>query len=56
VTGSFTIIRRDKSVVDYSAEPEGILIPNTKEIKEIQLDDVRWILVIEKEVCIFSPF
>jgi meiotic recombination protein SPO11 len=55
VAGSFTIIRKDKSVVDYSAEPEGILIPTAKEMKEIQLDRVRWILVIEKEACCSLP-
>jgi meiotic recombination protein SPO11 len=50
VAGSFSVIRKDKSMVDYSAEPEGILTPNSKEIEDIQPDDVRWILVIEKEV------
>ena len=55
VAGSFAIIRKDKSVVDYSAEPEGILTPNSKEIEDIQLEDVRWILVIEKEVWSYLP-
>lgn len=50
VAGSFSITRKDNSVVDYSTEPEGILIPNSKEIESTLLDDVQWILVIEKEV------
>ena len=50
MVGSFAITRKDTSVVDYSSEPEGVLIPNLKEIADINLDEVRWILVIEKEV------
>jgi hypothetical protein len=44
-------------MVDYSSEPEGILLPNTKEIQSFQFHDVSWILVIEKEVfeLPFSP-
>ncbi|TVY13582.1 Meiotic recombination protein rec12 [Lachnellula arida] len=49
VAGSFTTTRNDASIVDYSSAPEGILIPNPKEIQDITLDNVRWILVIEKE-------
>ncbi|TVY41187.1 Meiotic recombination protein, partial [Lachnellula subtilissima] len=49
VVGSFAITRKDRSVVDYSSEPEGVLIPNLKEIADINLDEVRWFLVIEKE-------
>jgi hypothetical protein len=37
-------------MVDYSSEPEAILLPNTKEIQSFQFLDVNWILVIEKEV------
>jgi meiotic recombination protein SPO11 len=53
--GSFTVIRKDESIVDCSAELEGILIPTAKDIKDIQLDHVRWILVIEKEVRCACP-
>ncbi|TVY87160.1 Meiotic recombination protein, partial [Lachnellula willkommii] len=49
VAGAFTITRKDASIVDYSSALEGILIPNPKEIQDITLDNVRWILVIEKE-------
>ncbi|TVY82608.1 Meiotic recombination protein rec12 [Lachnellula suecica] len=51
VSGSFTIIRKDNSVVDYSAEPGGLLIPDPKNIQEVELEGVKWILVIEKEAC-----
>lgn len=30
---------------------QGMLIPNIRDIKNFQLQDVQWILVIEKEVC-----
>ncbi|TVY31925.1 Meiotic recombination protein, partial [Lachnellula occidentalis] len=49
VAGSFAITRKDSSIVDYSSAAEGILIPNPKEIQDINLDNVQWILVIEKE-------
>lgn len=66
VVGSFAVRKRDQSVVDYTTEPEvcpfilsaalgtnalqGFLVPNTKDIENILLFDVKWILVIEKEV------
>ncbi|KAG0646636.1 Meiotic recombination SPO11 [Hyphodiscus hymeniophilus] len=49
VAGSFKLTRNDGSVIDYWAESEGMLIANTREIKSLQLQDIRWILVIEKE-------
>ncbi|KAH6665770.1 Spo11/DNA topoisomerase VI subunit A [Halenospora varia] len=49
VAGSFSIVRKYKSVIDFSTEDEGILVPNTREIEQIELQDVKWILVIEKE-------
>jgi meiotic recombination protein SPO11 len=44
------IKRKDNSIIDYSSEQEGILIPNVREIQSFRLNDVEWILVIEKEV------
>ncbi|KAF4632534.1 hypothetical protein G7Y89_g5596 [Cudoniella acicularis] len=49
VAGSFTITRNDKSTADYSSESEGVLVPNPKETREVHLNEVKWILVIEKE-------
>ncbi|KAK0128751.1 hypothetical protein ONS95_000704 [Cadophora gregata] len=49
VAGSFRLTRKDKSVIDFALEPEGILVPNPNDIETIQFLDVRWILVIEKE-------
>ncbi|PMD12317.1 DNA topoisomerase IV, alpha subunit [Hyaloscypha hepaticicola] len=49
VAGSFSIKRKEDSIIDYSIESEGILIPGVKEIESIWMFDVRWILVIEKE-------
>ncbi|KAH7383513.1 Spo11/DNA topoisomerase VI subunit A, partial [Cadophora sp. MPI-SDFR-AT-0126] len=49
VAGSFRLTRRDKSVIDFTLEPEGILIPNPNDIESIQFLSVMWILVIEKE-------
>jgi len=44
------IKRKDNSIIDYSSEQEGVLIPNVREIQSFRLNDVEWILVIEKEV------
>ncbi|PVH71088.1 DNA topoisomerase IV, alpha subunit [Cadophora sp. DSE1049] len=49
VAGSFRLTRRDKSIIDFTLEPEGILIPNPNDIESIQFLSVKWILVIEKE-------
>ncbi|KAH7330466.1 Spo11/DNA topoisomerase VI subunit A [Rhexocercosporidium sp. MPI-PUGE-AT-0058] len=49
VAGSFRLKRRDTSVIDFTLEPEGILIPNPNDIEIIQFLNVKWILVIEKE-------
>lgn len=47
--GAAQICRRDGSLLDASAEPEGTLVPNIKEILSVDMAGVRWILVIEKE-------
>ncbi|KAL5313601.1 hypothetical protein ACEPPN_018022 [Leptodophora sp. 'Broadleaf-Isolate-01'] len=49
VAGSFRLTRRDTSVIDFTLEPEGLLIPNPNDIETIQFLDVKWILVVEKE-------
>lgn len=49
VAGAFTANRRDGSIIDFTIEAEGVLVPNPTGIESIQLTDVRWILVIEKE-------
>ncbi|CAG8972767.1 hypothetical protein HYALB_00006859 [Hymenoscyphus albidus] len=49
VAGSFTITKKDGSTVDFSVENEGILVPNSKDLQNIQFQEVEWILVIEKE-------
>jgi meiotic recombination protein SPO11 len=50
IAGSLRIRRKDNSIIDYSLEQEGGLIPNTKDIHSFQLNDVSWVMVIEKEV------
>jgi len=52
IAGHFTIVRKNGSIVDYTSEFDGHLIPNTKEIQALQLIDIRWILIIEKEVSV----
>ncbi|QSZ31276.1 hypothetical protein DSL72_000839 [Monilinia vaccinii-corymbosi] len=49
VAGSFVIKRRNKSVMDYSSTADSQLVPWVKEIEDIDLLQVKWILVIEKE-------
>ncbi|KAE9364749.1 DNA topoisomerase IV, alpha subunit [Stipitochalara longipes BDJ] len=49
VAGSFSVERKDGSKIDYSIEPEGILIPSIKDIANVQVSNIQWILVIEKE-------
>ncbi|EPE33517.1 DNA topoisomerase IV, alpha subunit [Glarea lozoyensis ATCC 20868] len=49
VAGAFSLTRKDKSRIDYSEEIEGTLVPSTKEKLDIELNEVKWILVIEKE-------
>ncbi|RDW78381.1 hypothetical protein BP5796_06233 [Coleophoma crateriformis] len=49
VAGSFSIEKKDKSIVDFSSDSEGLLVPNSKDIDNVLIGNVRWILVIEKE-------
>ncbi|KAI9807247.1 MAG: hypothetical protein M1825_005965 [Sarcosagium campestre] len=43
------LVRVDGSVLDYSREAEGTLVPSQKEVGNIDASDVDWVLVIEKE-------
>ncbi|PMD37215.1 DNA topoisomerase IV, alpha subunit [Hyaloscypha variabilis F] len=50
VAGAFSIERKDGSKIYHCTEPEGILIPpSIKDIANVRLAYVNWILVIEKE-------
>ncbi|KAB8304012.1 hypothetical protein EYC80_005362 [Monilinia laxa] len=53
VAGSLVIKRRNKSTMDYSSAAESQLMPWVKEIEHIDLVQVKWVLVIEKEVATF---
>ncbi|KXS98678.1 hypothetical protein AC578_1264 [Pseudocercospora eumusae] len=47
--GAFELCRRDGSIIDASADQEGILIPSLKDVLSISMSKAKWILVIEKE-------
>ncbi|TEY86522.1 hypothetical protein BOTCAL_0006g00010 [Botryotinia calthae] len=49
VTGWFVMKRRNQSAMDYSSAADSQLVPWVKEIEEMNLSHVKWILVIEKE-------
>ncbi|TGO47738.1 hypothetical protein BCON_0265g00110 [Botryotinia convoluta] len=49
VAGWFVMKRRNQSVMDYSSAADSQLVPWVKEIEEMDLSQVKWILVIEKE-------
>ncbi|CAG8961776.1 hypothetical protein HYFRA_00006319 [Hymenoscyphus fraxineus] len=49
IAGSFTVTRKDGSTIDFSVENEGTLVPNSKDLQNVQFQEVEWILVIEKE-------
>lgn len=49
IAGATTFLRNDGSTTDASIDPEGILVPNLKEVLSADLTAVKWVLVIEKE-------
>ncbi|TGO86400.1 hypothetical protein BPOR_0307g00090 [Botrytis porri] len=49
VTGWFIMKGRNQSTMDYSSAADSRLVPWVKEIEEMDLSRVKWILVIEKE-------
>ncbi|KAA8573445.1 hypothetical protein EYC84_005030 [Monilinia fructicola] len=53
LVAGFFVITRKTSVIDYSSAAESKLVPWVKEIEHIDLSQVKWILVIEKEVATF---
>lgn len=50
VSGRFTIYREDGTQVDSSSDKEGMLVPKIGEGDRLDLAQLRWILIIEKEV------
>ncbi|KAI9822406.1 MAG: hypothetical protein M1827_000125 [Pycnora praestabilis] len=49
VVGVFNIRCKDGSLIDYSTETEGTIVPFEKEVWMVDLSLVKWILVVEKE-------
>ncbi|KAF7960182.1 hypothetical protein EAE96_001780 [Botrytis aclada] len=49
VTGWFIMKRRNQSIMDYSSAADSQLVPWVKEIEDMDLSQIKWILVIEKE-------
>lgn len=52
VTGCFTIHRGNGTLVDGQSDKEGILVPKIEDSDQLDLTQLRWILIIEKEVCL----
>lgn len=53
IAGAVKICRRDGSGFDTS-DKDGALIPAMQEILSADLSAVKWIVVVEKEVCLVS--
>lgn len=49
IAGNFKICRGDGSVTDGRSEREGLLITPLKDGETINIDHVKWVLVVEKE-------
>ena len=49
VAGAIRFCRRDGSVIDAATEREGILMPNLREVLSVDMTQVKWMVVIEKE-------
>jgi meiotic recombination protein SPO11 len=52
VSGRFAIYREDGTQVDGLNDEEGMLVPKVGEADRLGLTQIRWILIIEKEVCL----
>jgi meiotic recombination protein SPO11 len=52
VSGRFAIDREDGTQVDGLSDKEGMLVPKIGEADRLDLTRIRWILIIEKEVCL----
>ncbi|KAG9193205.1 hypothetical protein G6011_03240 [Alternaria panax] len=49
LAGHFRLIRHDGHDIDGMSEKEGVLVPNVNENDILELTEVHWVLVIEKE-------
>ncbi|KAI9825724.1 MAG: hypothetical protein M1826_006908 [Phylliscum demangeonii] len=49
VLGPLKITRSNGAILDCGLDAEGTLIPSSKEIRALDLSEIKWILVIEKE-------
>lgn len=49
IAGSVSFCRRDGTIIDASTDKEGLLVPNLNDVLSADLNNVKWILVIEKE-------
>ena len=49
IAGSIKFCRRDGTRIDASTDREGLLVPNLNDVLSADLNNVRWILIIEKE-------
>lgn len=52
VAGCFAIHRKDGTQVDGLSDKNGMLVPKIEETDRLDLTQLRWILIIEKEVCL----
>nr|XP_036582093.1 Meiotic recombination protein rec12 [Colletotrichum truncatum]KAF6790650.1 Meiotic recombination protein rec12 [Colletotrichum truncatum] len=55
IAGPLILHLKDSSRVDASSSDTGVLLPLTKSLARIDFRLVEWVLVIEKEVGVFSP-
>ncbi|KAI9837124.1 MAG: hypothetical protein M1838_004905 [Thelocarpon superellum] len=54
VAGAIVITRKDGSTVSCAEDAQGLLIPNVREIRSIDVSAVAWVLVLEKEAAFRS--
>lgn len=50
MAGAVSLCRRDGSRLDLRSNTEGTLIPSLEDVLSVDMDAVKWVLVIEKEV------
>ncbi|KAI9764886.1 MAG: hypothetical protein M1835_007487 [Candelina submexicana] len=49
IVGAITAERKDGSMIDFACESEGQLVPDVREIRTVDVMELKWILIIEKE-------
>ncbi|MCJ1437617.1 hypothetical protein MMC27_007004 [Xylographa pallens] len=54
VAGAFSVIHSDGSIMDMSVMLEGTLVPNLHDSDRLDISNITWILVIEKEATFCS--